>query len=123
MKMITSLKSNGKHSGTHSQQQGSSYGLLLGALICLLLPAVTLADAEDGRYRAIVLEQGGGYSKSAALSPKVFILDSRDGHMWTWEQNAQLKDAQGNLQFGNMTVYQGKLKVGSRIGDVVEQSR
>ena len=93
--------------------------LLAGSL---LLSATSFAS-EDGRYRAIVLHQGGSYSQSAALSPKVFILDSRDGHMWTWEQNAQIKGARGEMQFGTMTVYQGRLKVGQQMGEVVEQSR
>jgi len=96
--------------------------LLLAALIGVALPASPQAE-EDGRYRAIVLLEGGSNSQSAAVSPKVFILDSREGHMWTWEQNAQMKNAQGNLRFGTMTVYQGKLKVGTHMGEVVEQTR
>jgi len=122
MKIIISKETNENRQGTLLRLHRSGYGMLIGVLIAVLLPAAVSAD-DDGRYKAIVLHQGGSYSQSAALSPKVFILDSRDGHMWTWEQNAQLKDAQGNLQFGTMTVYQGKLKVGSRSGEVVDQSR
>jgi len=95
--------------------------LLLLLLTTAALPISSSAAEEDGRYRAIVLHEGGATGKSAALSPKVFILDSRDGHMWTWEQNARMKGAKGDLRFGTTTTYQGKLKVGSRTGEVVGQ--
>jgi len=95
---------------------------LVTALVTIALPTASIAE-EDGRYRAIVLHESGGSPQSAALSPKVFILDSRDGHMWTWEQNAWLKDARGEPSFGTSTIYHGKLKVGSRVGEIIQQSR
>lgn len=96
---------------------------LLAALFVCMLPVASVGAQEDGRYRAIVLHEGGASLKSASASPKVFILDSRDGHMWTWEQNAWMRDTKGDPRFGTTTIYQGKLKVGSRMGEVVEQSR
>ena len=95
---------------------------LLTTLISVTLFGPAQAD-EVGRYRAIVLHESGTPSQSAALSPKVFILDSRDGHMSTWEQNAWMKDPRGEMRFGTTTIYQGKLKVGSHMGEVIEQNR
>ena len=96
---------------------------LLTTLLFCALPAASVSAQEDGRYRAIVLHEGGAALNSASSSPKVFILDSRDGHMWTWEQNAWMKDAKGDPRFGTTTIYQGKLKVGSRMGEVIEQNQ
>ncbi|MCB1863491.1 MAG: hypothetical protein H6964_00065 [Chromatiaceae bacterium] len=103
---------------------GNFRRILLFTTVCAcVLPSASLCAQEDGRYRAIVLHEGGASINSASASPKVFILDSRDGHMWTWEQNAWTKDAKGDPRFGTTTIYQGRLKVGSRMGEVVEQSR
>jgi len=92
----------------------------------LLLTASFLPTAHaesDGRYRAIVLHEGGSSNQSAVLAPKVFILDSRDGHIWTWEQNSRIRKEQGGMTFGTLLTYQGKLKEGSKTGEIVGQSQ
>ncbi len=94
--------------------------ILLASL--LLLPALGSA-AEDGRYQAVVLHSAGASSTTGSLSPKVFILDTRDGHLWTWEQNARVRRQKGGLSFGNVLTYQGKLKVGSHPGQVISESK
>ncbi len=76
---------------------------------------------SDGRYRAIVLHEGGSSNNSATLAPKVFILDSRDGHMWTWEQNARKRTPKGGLSFGNALIYQGRVRPGKTAGEVISQ--
>ncbi|MCB1857147.1 MAG: hypothetical protein KDI63_02695 [Gammaproteobacteria bacterium] len=88
-----------------------------------LMGAVSLAWGGDDRYRAIVLHEGGASADTAALAPKVFILDAQEGHMWIWEQNARIKQQDGGQIFGNVLIYQGRLKVGGQMGDVVSQSR
>ena len=98
-------------------------GAIALSLSSALLSAPNVLAGEDGRYQAIVLHQGGASGQPSTLSPKVFILDTRDGHMWTWEQNAWIKDPRGDLQFGTTTTYQGRLKTGSRMGEIIEQSR
>ena len=90
--------------------------LLLGSL------STTAQGENDGRYRAIVLHEGGSSNQAMTLSPRVFILDSRDGHMWTWEQNSRIHDAAGQLKFGTVLTYQGRLRPGTKSGEVVEQS-
>lgn len=123
IKSTNSYHGSGASTATSRQKKAGRRLLLLCMIVATAaLPAAAAAD-EDGRYRAIVLHEGGASAQSAALSPKVFILDSRDGHMWTWEQNARMKGPKGDLRFGTTTIYQGRLKVGSHMGEVVEQNR
>ncbi len=96
---------------------------LLAALAALTLTAGAAGASEDGRYRAIVLHEGGSSNNSATLAPKVFIIDSRDGHMWTWEQNSRITSPKGKMSFGNALIYQGQVKPGKRPGEVVLQQR
>jgi len=81
------------------------------------------ASGEDGRYQAVVLHTAGASSGTGSISPKVFILDSRDGHMWTWEQNARVQRKKGGLTFGNLLTYQGRLKPGRHAGEVITQGK
>ena len=60
--------------------------LLLGLLMALSVQV----GAEDARYQAVVLHEGGRTASSGSLHPRVFLLDTREGHMWTWEENAQI---------------------------------
>lgn len=91
-------------------------------MLFLIIPALATAD-DDGRYQAVVLHSAGVSSNSGALSPKVFILDTRDGHMWTWEQNARVRREKGNISFGNILTYQGKLRPGRHAGEVISESK
>ncbi len=91
--------------------------------LALTIPAPTLQAGDDGRYQAIVLHSGGASQGRGSISPKVFILDTRDGHMWTWEQNARVTRRPGGLSFGNQLIYQGRLRVGRHPGEVVSESK
>ena len=103
-------------------QRNRHFFYRLWAIGLLFLAGGSTAMAEsDGRYRAIVLHEGGSSNSSASLLPKVFIIDSRDGHMWIWEQNARIKAPKGGLSFGNALIYQGRVKPGKKPGDVVSQ--
>jgi hypothetical protein len=84
------------------------------------MPASVRAD-EDGRYRAIVLQEGGASAGGGSLTPRVFLIDSRDGHMWILERNTPLvgRDKQS---FGTILTYQGKLKPGSQVGEIIYQN-
>ncbi len=95
------------------------HALLFLLLLCLTpLPA---GAAGDGRYQAVVLHSAGASGGAGSISPKVFILDTREGHMWTWEQNARVKRRQGGRSFGDVLTYQGRLKVGSHAGQVIDE--
>jgi hypothetical protein len=85
--------------------------MLLG---CLALSTAALAD--EGRYQALPLAnapggQGGG---------RAFILDTRDGHVWIWSENEPIAAADGSRRYGAGFIYQGKLRPGTRPGELVD---
>ncbi len=94
--------------------------LFMSALLALLLVPPVLAD-DDGRYRAVVLHEGGQSGQSGSLTPKVFVIDSRDGHMWILEQNTKLHDPEGGFAIGSVLTYQGQVRPGKKMGEIVEQ--
>ncbi len=100
--------------------------LLFPVLMAVLFSTSTVlagSDGTDGRYQAVVLHTAGASSGTGSISPKVFILDTRDGHMWTWEQNARVQRKKGGLTFGNLLTYQGRLKPGKHAGDVIIEGK
>lgn len=62
--------------------------------------------AENGRFQAEVI-QGGA-------TPQVMLLDTRDGHLWTWSQNLRGNDQQLR--------YQGQLRPGTHPGETIIDS-
>lgn len=80
------------------------------------------AHAQDNRrYQAVVLLDAGKSAQSGSLHPRVFVLDTRDGHMWTWEEKARVGGGPGT-RFGTVITYQGRVRPGARMGEVVEQA-
>lgn len=93
--------------------------LIVSALL-LIQPAS--ADDEYGRYRAIVLNEGGQANSSGSVVPRVFIIDSKEGHMWTLDQKTKLHNIKGEFSLGTVLTYQGKVRPGKKMGDIVEQA-
>jgi hypothetical protein len=80
------------------------------------LVALSTAAAGDERYQALPLagaENGQGGSRA-------FIVDTRDGHVWIWNENELITAADGSRRYGTGFVYQGKLRPGSRPGEFIE---
>ena len=79
---------------------------------------------EHGRYRAIVLNEAGRTGQSGSLLSKVFVIDSKDGHMWILEQKTKLHDpkAKSGFSLGTVLTYQGRVQPGNKMGEIVEQS-
>lgn len=71
--------------------------------------------AEDGRYEALPLPGGDARSGSRAL-----ILDTREGHVWIWSENELVTTAGGDRRYGSVFIYQGRLRPGSRPGEVID---
>ncbi len=78
-----------------------------------------LSIADDDRYEVAILQHGGGNSSHS----KVFILDSKLGYMWTWEERSKFTTNDGKMAFGTRITYQGKLKPGKEIGEIVDFER
>jgi hypothetical protein len=85
--------------------------MLLGLLV---LPTVALAGEE--RYQALPLSGAEGGQGGA----RAFILDTRDGHVWIWNENELITAPDGSRRYGAGFVYQGKLRPGTRPGEFIE---
>ena len=103
----------------HKLYAGFAQWFFLISLLFLTQPAFA---EEDGRYRAIVLHDEGRSGQPGGLFPKVFIIDSKKGHMWTWEEKKKIKSLKDNFTFGTVITYQGRVKPGGKMGEIVEQS-
>lgn len=82
----------------------------------LVLSGGALAEGE--RYQALPLAgaeggKGGG---------RAFILDTRDGHVWVWSENELITSPDGRRRYGSGFIYQGKLRPGTRPGELIEQT-
>ena len=93
----------------------------LGVLLLSLPSGVALAT-ETGRYQAITLLEGGRIGTSGSLQPRVLIVDTQEGQLWTWEENVRLEGPGKAGSFGTAIIYQGRVKPGTRIGEVVDQA-
>jgi len=89
--------------------------------LCLLLSLPT-ALAQTGRYQAVVIPEAGRTGQNANLSSRVLILDTVEGHLWSWGENEALYDHSGKPRFGAALIYQGRIKPGTRMGEVIETS-
>lgn len=82
----------------------------------LLAVAVTATQAaEVGRYQAIPLEGEGARGAS-----RVLIIDSQDGHVWTWSGNELIADSASGRRYGAAFIYQGRVRPGHKEGDVID---
>ncbi len=73
--------------------------------------------AEDGRYQAFPLNN----ADSSKTGTRALILDTRDGHVWVWSENEFITTPDGARRYGTGFIYQGKLRPGSRPGEMIEQ--
>ena len=86
-----------------------SGSLVVLALLVTLITAVSAPAKEPGRYQAIKIDIGkrGEYN--------IFILDTKDGHMWLLETKESRVD--GRLSGG--LKYQGRLRPGKNAGEMI----
>ncbi|MBT8446233.1 MAG: hypothetical protein HKO62_09170 [Gammaproteobacteria bacterium] len=70
------------------------------------------ARAQDARYHAVPLDPGYDFGVEKAL-----ILDTTDGHLWIWMESPATPDGDG----GRYLIYQGQVKPGRSMGDIIEQ--
>ena len=84
--------------------------IALASLLFLDMGLPTLA-AEAGRYQALEINVG----KKSEYS--IFILDTKEGHMWLFETKESRVDGKlsGDLK------YQGKLRPGNKAGEIIFQ--
>jgi hypothetical protein len=75
-------------------------------LIAIILSLSALSAQAQPRYQAVVIQEG--------TAPRVFILDTREGHLWTWTEN--LRGADQELR------YQGRVRPGRAMGEVIDST-
>ena len=88
---------------------------LAGALWGVLFVTVAYA-AETGRYQAVPLESEG----NARGGNRVLIIDTQEGHVWTWSGNELVGSGSNERRYGPAFIYHGKVRPGSRTGEVIE---
>lgn len=84
------------------------YAFALPALVAMGPTTV----AAQARYQIISLSEGVDLG-----SEKVMILDGTSGHLWTWTESPSNRGNAG----GRVIIYQGQVRPGKRIGDVIER--
>lgn len=77
-----------------------------------LVAAVPVTAAAQSRYQVISLSEGVDMG-----SEKVMILDTTSGHLWTWTESPSSRGSAG----GRVIIYQGQVRPGKRLGDVIER--
>lgn len=91
--------------------------LTVGILwVLLVLPPI--ADAHEERYQAVVINEGARGGQTGQLRPKVFIIDTQEGHMWTWMENVI---GSGSAPLGTVLTYQGQLRPGKKGGEIINE--
>lgn len=75
-----------------------------------------LSAADTGRYQAVSLDgEGPGRSDS-----RVLIIDTQEGHVWTWSGNELIGDGGIGRRYGSAFIYQGKVRPGIKNGEVMD---
>jgi hypothetical protein len=73
---------------------------------------VPVTVAGQSRYQIISLSEGVDLG-----SEKVMVLDTTSGHLWGWTETPSSRGSPG----GRVIIYQGQVRPGRRIGDVIER--
>lgn len=87
-------------------------------LLCLLSAVFSgaLSAADTGRYQAVPLNGEG----PARVGSRVLIIDTQEGHVWTWSGNELITDGSSGRRFGSAFIYQGKVRPGGKHGEIIE---
>jgi len=87
------------------------FGIIFLGILCWILIAQNVFAQEIGRYQVVPLPKGQDEPIHA------LIIDTKEGHIWTWDQYNREK---GTSKVGRYLIYQGKVKPGSRMGEVIQ---
>ncbi len=87
----------------------------------LLLGCAPVFAAEAGRYQAVPVGGDDTAGQGGSVYPKVLILDTQEGHLWTWSERELTVDDAGNRRYGAAVIYRGKVRPGKKAGELVNQ--
>ena len=87
-------------------------------LLCLLSAVFSAAvsAADTGRYQAMPLDREG----PARGGSRVLIIDTQEGHVWTWSGNELIAGGGSGRRYGSAFIYQGKVRPGGKHSDIIE---
>ena len=78
----------------------------------LVLNLIIGSVSAEQRYQAVPLNPGYEFG-----TEKAFLLDTVAGHMWIWVESPSVGDKNG----GRYLIYQGQLRPGKNVGEIIEQ--
>ncbi|MDD4952417.1 MAG: hypothetical protein PHV85_07715 [Desulfovibrionaceae bacterium] len=90
--------------------------LVLAAIAALLLSAASAWAEEVIRYKPILITED--YDR--VHPPKVLIVDTKDGHVWVWQEEIGESGAK-TASPGSSISYQGRVKP-AKLGEVVART-
>jgi len=86
-----------------------STSLVILFVLLIATPAIA-ADSGIGRYSAILI--GGQEGRNSV----VFILDTKEGHVWTWGLAVvSMKKVVERI------TYKGRVRPGKKMGEIIEE--
>ena len=94
-------------------QGGCMRNLSVAVLLSIAAQAASAAD-EVGRYQAIPLPKSNN-----DISQTVVIIDTKEGYLWEWVSTPPV----GRIPDGYYLRYQGRVRPGKAIGEVVDQKQ
>jgi hypothetical protein len=107
---------------TNGWEENVMLRLLKGLCGVVLAGLASIAVAEGGRYQAVVIPEAGRSAGTGSLTTRVFILDTVDGHLWIWGEREAIYDQAGKPRFGTSLIYQGRVRPGQKMGEVIERT-
>lgn len=113
------MRTNDRAKGRVTRVVSGIAALVVGWL--MVGPVLAGDEGPVGRYAAVALVEGQRMAGTGSLQPRVLILDTAQGHLWTWEENVRLDQPGKAPTFGAAVIYQGRVRPGSRIGELVGQ--
>ena len=87
--------------------------LVLGFGVAMTAPAHA---GDNGRYQAIPLDG----EAAARGGSRVLIIDSQEGHVWTWSGNELISESGSGRRYGAAFIYQGKVRPGNKAGEIID---
>jgi hypothetical protein len=92
--------------------------IMVVACLGIILMTTGVEAQSAGRFQAILLQPG-----SIRELPNVLILDTVEGHLWLWHQEATSvpKKAYEPVKVETFINYQGKLRPGKAMGELMEK--
>lgn len=85
-------------------------------VILFVLSAQYVYASEEGRYQTVSIPKDA----NSVSADRIFIIDTKEGHMWLWVEFPVVSNVS---EGGRILIYQGKVKPGKKMGDIIEKQQ